>query len=326
MNLRGHPAWTCSECRAFCSFIYTGQSPQVPGAMSTGDSPSAPPPPLAIDSARAPSPAHSQSSLASYHERNAHLRVDPRASATVFSSAGPFPLKFRCRQKLLRSSYLSNSSAFTSTLPLPPPRALSLSLPQTQPPPGQAFFYTLPADKIRPHLSGRCAGAAVPVRLRPPRTASGRLCARRLCGTFCERHTVRDCTPYTADWLLCCGMLLRLLTVALRTDRSSASSLQAPAPEQAPRPFAQSSQFGIMVRSAARLTTYRAKPVAVPRRVLTLACPAAAAASASARRELGRKRIWPERRTDLQRELQVHPAGVGGVEPLGRQLDGRRQR
>ena len=121
-------------------------------------------------------------------------------------------------------------------------------------------------------------------------------------------------------------MLLRVLTVALRTDRSSASSLQAPAPEQAPRSFAQSSQFGIMVRSAARLTTYHAKPFAVSRGVLTLACPAAATASASARRELGRKRIWPERRTDLQRELQVHPAGVGGVEPLGRQLDGRRQR
>ena len=142
--------------------------------MSTGDSPSAPPPPLAIDSARAPSPAHSQSSLASYHERNAHLRVDPRASATVFSSAGPFPLKFRCRQKLLRSSYLSNSSAFTSTLPLPPPRALSLSLPQTQPPPGQAFFYT-PAcrqDPPSPQRSVRRGSSTSPAsaaknRLRP---------------------------------------------------------------------------------------------------------------------------------------------------------------
>jgi len=51
--------------------------------MSGSISPSAPPPPLAYEVMRAPSPSFSQSSLASYHDRNAHLRA---ASSTAASS------------------------------------------------------------------------------------------------------------------------------------------------------------------------------------------------------------------------------------------------
>ena len=56
-------------------------------SMSGRLSPSAPPLPIGYEAMRAPSPAHSQSSLASYHDRNAHLRA---ASSTAVPSQAVF--------------------------------------------------------------------------------------------------------------------------------------------------------------------------------------------------------------------------------------------